>query len=224
VPAVRQTSFRGNAVLAPFHAVDQHHDFIIDYINETGPYDAIIELGCGYGRNLFEIFYRGGPLGAKYYGGELTESGVSIAAELAALEREMDATFFQFDHLAPDLSHLPKFDRALVFTAHSFEQVGLMDPVVFSVMAGVGRQVSGLHFEPFGFQFQLLGPMSKIHAKMAQDNGWNQNFAAALREAEALYGIKIIYVATEMFHPVDPANPTSLAIWTTPVEKAVAGS
>jgi hypothetical protein len=38
-PAFRLTSFRGNMMLAPFHASDNLHNFVIDYIAETGPYD-----------------------------------------------------------------------------------------------------------------------------------------------------------------------------------------
>jgi hypothetical protein len=212
-PAWRLTSFRGNRMLVPFHATDNLHDFIVDYIAETGPYDGIIELGCGYGRNLFDIFLAGGPRGVPYFGGELTESGVSIARDLAALEPQMDATFFRFDHLHPDTSAVPRRDRALVFTVHSIEQVMMIPVEFFLAIAGVAREVTCLHFEPFGFQVSDLGPVSQAHRRNMAKNGWNQNFAAALLQAEQDFGFTKSFIATELFLPTDSENPTSLAIW-----------
>lgn len=214
VPVMRGTSLRGQPLRVPFHARDHLHDFIIDYMEENGPYDCILEVGCGYGRALFEIFYSGGPRNIPYFGGELTESGVSIAKELAALRPDMKATFFHFDYVKPDLSVIPKCDRALVYTLHSIEQVALIDPSLFSVLAGIAKQVTALHFEPFGFQLVTdVGPVTDSHRKFMQQRGWNQNFASALVEATQQYGIKSDYACTEQFLPSDWQNPTSLAIW-----------
>jgi SAM-dependent methyltransferase len=215
-PVIRLSSFRGKGLVVPFHALAAAADFIIDYIDQTGRYDAVIELGCGYGRNLFEIFYRGGPADAQYLGGELTQSGVEIAGELAALDPRMPARFFRHDHLAPDFSHLPRFERALVFTVHSLEQIWMMDPGLFQAMAGLAREVTGIHLEPFGFQTEALGPATAAHAAFFRNQRWNQNFAAALHEAREKRLVAVSYVATEVFLPHDPENPTSLAIWTSP--------
>ena len=213
VPAFRLTSSRGNMLRAPFHCSDNLHNFLIDYLDETGPYDAVIELGCGYGRNILEIFYGGGPRDIAYFGGELTDSGVAIARELAALEPRLDARFFHFDYLAPDLGAVPRFDRALVFTMHSIEQVKLIGPELFDAISRVARDVACIHFEPFGFQVATLGPATEAHRKTMEKNGWNLNFAAALQEAARRYPVKVDYMATELFMPIDPHNPTSIAVW-----------
>lgn len=212
-PAFRMTSFRGNLMLVPFYASDNLHNFIVDYIAETGPYDGIVELGCGYGRNLFEIFFNGGPRDLPYFGGELTESGVAVARELAALEPRMNATFFRFDHLEPDLSAVPPMDRALVMTVHSIEQVKHIDPEFFLAISGIARDVNCLHLEPFGYQVADLGSASQAHRNFMIENGWNQNFASALAEATRRYGFKTSFMATELFLPDNADNPTSLAIW-----------
>jgi len=212
-PAFRLTSLRGSVMLVPYHARDNLHNFIVDYIAETGPYDAVIELGCGYGRNLFEIFYSGGPCETLYFGGELTESGVAMAGELAALEPRLQAKFFRFDHLKPDFSFLPPLRRALVFTVHSLEQVRLIPPEFFLAISRVAPAVSALHFEPFGFQVADLGPASQAHRELVDDKGWNVNFAASLAQACQQFGLKTTFMATEMFLPHDAPNPTSLAIW-----------
>lgn len=213
LPAFRQTSFRGNAMVVPFHATDNLHNFIIDYIAETGPYDCILELGCGYGRNLLEIFFNGGPRDTPYFGGELTESGIAIASELAALEPRMNARFFRFDLLNPDLSAVPRVNRALVLTVHSLEQVKLIEPELFLAISRVAREVNCLHFEPFGFQVSDLGPATRAHSEFMVKNGLNQNFVAALTEAARRYGLRASFMATELFLPLHSDNPTSLAIW-----------
>jgi SAM-dependent methyltransferase len=212
VPFLRASSFRGNHALIPFHATDNLADFIVDYIDEKGPFDAIIELGCGYGRNLFNIFYGGGPQDTRYYGGELTESGVAIAREIAALDPAMNASFFPFDYLDPALAIAPA-ERALVFTVHSIEQVCQIDARLFGVIASAARCVDCIHFEPFGFQLAELGPASQEHRNQAIENNWNVNFAAALQEARQAHGLQISCLITELSLPIDPHNPTSLAIW-----------
>lgn len=200
-------------MVVPFHATDNLHNFIIDYIAETGPYDCILELGCGYGRNLLEIFFNGGPRDTPYFGGELTESGIAIASELAALEPRMNARFFRFDLLNPDLSAVPRVNRALVLTVHSLEQVKLIEPELFLAISRVAREVNCLHFEPFGFQVSDLGPATRAHSEFMVKNGLNQNFVAALTEAARRYGLRASFMATELFLPLHSDNPTSLAIW-----------
>lgn len=213
VPLWRGTSLQGKKLLAPFHARDCLHDFVVDYIDETGPYDCILELGCGYGRALFEIFYGGGPSSIPYFGGELTDSGVSVARDLAALRPDLEASFFHFDYLKPDLSAVPRFDRVLLYTMHSIEQVAEIDPGLFKILASVGERVTGLHFEPFGWQVRESGPVSHEHRQFMEENDWNRNCASALTEAGRRYGLTCDFPMTETFLPSDWANPTSLAIW-----------
>ncbi|HTZ80200.1 MAG TPA: hypothetical protein VMC10_19985 [Stellaceae bacterium] len=212
-PAFRIASFRGENLVVPFYASDNLHKFIVDYIAETGPYDGIVELGCGYGRNLFEIFFNGGPREVPYFGGELTASGVAIASELAALEPRLRASFFRFDHLKPDIRALPKMKRALLFTMHSLEQVKFIPPDFFLAISRAAAEVACLHFEPFGYQVANLGPASEAHHQFAVEMGWNQNFAASLAEATQRFGLKTSFIATELFLPLAADNPTSLAIW-----------
>ena len=213
VPLLRGTSFSGDIAKVPFYARDNLHNFIIDYIDETGPYDCIVELGCGYGRALFEIFYGGGPRDIPYFGGEMAAAGVAIATELAALQPAMKASFFRFDHVAPDLSAVPRCERALVFTMHSIEQVTRIEPSYFRTIADVARRVTALHFEPFGWQVKRTGPVSDEHRKFMMERNWNLNFAEALVGAIKEYGLRCDYNLAEQFLPMDWTNPTSLSIW-----------
>ncbi len=210
-PLARQTSCQGNYLTVPFHVSMPYHNMLADIIDERGPFDSVTELGCGYGRNIFELFY-GGLADMRYLGGEYTESGVNLANEFVKAEPRLNASFFHFDHLNPVLD-MEAGERALVFTCHSIEQVTLLPEKWFSVVAGVAPHVTCVHFEPFGFQAKLLGKVSEAHRDFFRQNGWNLNFVDVLRAALNNKVIELDIAVSECFFPTDPNNPTSRAVW-----------
>ena len=204
--------FNGNIIILPKHTSYNFTTLLIDLIDATGPYDAIIELGCGYGRNLFEIFYGGGPREAKYIGGEFTKSGVEIAQKLAKKAPKMKTEFFHFNHLEPKLPFKKPFKRAFVFTCHSIEQVMQINENWFDEVVKAGEFVRGAHLEPFGFQLKNSGPLSDMHKDSMIQNSWNINFAEVLRQAVERKIIKDEQIFLEMGVTPD-VNVGSLAFW-----------
>ena len=204
--------FNGNIIILPKHISYDFITLLIDLIDATGPYDAIIELGCGYGRNLFEIFYGGGPRDAKYIGGEFTKSGVEIAQKLAKKAPKMKTEFFHFNHLEPKLPFKKPFKRAFVFTCHSIEQVMQINENWFDEVVKAGEFVRGVHLEPFGFQLKNSGPLSDMHKDFMIQNSWNINFAEVLRQALERKIIKDEQIFLEMGVTPD-VNVGSLAFW-----------
>ena len=204
--------FNGNIIILPKHTSYDFRTLLIDLIDATGPYDAIIELGCGYGRNLFEIFYGGGPRDAKYIGGEFTKSGVEIAQKLAKKAPKMKTEFFHFNHLEPKLPFKKPFKRAFVFTCHSIEQVMQINENWFDEVVKAGEFVRGAHLEPFGFQLKNSGPLSDMHKDSMIQNSWNINFAEVLRQAVERKIIKDEQIFLEMGVTPD-VNVGSLAFW-----------
>lgn len=204
--------FNGNIIILPKHTSYNFRILLIDLIDATGPYDAIIELGCGYGRNLFEIFYGGGPREAKYIGGEFTKSGVEIAQKLAKKAPKMKTEFFHFNHLEPKLPFKKPFKRAFVFTCHSIEQVMQINENWFDEVVKAGEFVRGAHIEPFGFQLKNSGPLSDMHKDFMIQNSWNINFADVLRQAVERKIIKDEQIFLEMGVTPD-VNVGSLAFW-----------
>ena len=204
--------FNGNIIILPKHTSYDFRILLIDLIDATGPYDAIIELGCGYGRNLFEIFYGGGPREAKYIGGEFTKSGVEIAQKLAKKAPKMKTEFFHFNHLEPKLPFKKPFKRAFVFTCHSIEQVMQINENWFDEVVKAGEFVRGAHLEPFGFQLKNSGPLSDMHKDFMIQNSWNINFAEVLRQAVERKIIKDEQIFLEMGVTPD-VNVGSLAFW-----------
>ena len=204
--------FNGNIIILPKHTSYDFRTLLIDLIDATGPYDAIIELGCGYGRNLFEIFYGGGPREAKYIGGEFTKSGVEIAQKLAKKAPKMKTEFFHFNHLEPKLPFKKPFKRAFVFTCHGIEQVMQINENWFDEVVKAGEFVRGAHLEPFGFQLKNSGPLSDMHKDFMIQNSWNINFAEVLRQALERKIIKDEQIFLEMGVTPD-VNVGSLAFW-----------
>ena len=204
--------FNGNIIILPKHTSYNFRTLLIDLIDATGPYDDIIELGCGYGRNLFEIFYGGGPRDAKYIGGEFTKSGVEIAQKLAKKAPKMKTEFFHFNHLEPKLPFKKPFKRAFVFTCHSIEQVMQINENWFDEVVKAGEFVRGAHLEPFGFQLKNSGPLSDMHKDFMIQNSWNINFAEVLRQAVERKIIKDEQIFLEMGVTPD-VNVGSLAFW-----------
>lgn len=204
--------FNGNIIILPKHTSYDFTTLLIDLIDATGPYDAIIELGCGYGGNLFEIFYGGGPREAKYIGGEFTKSGVEIAQKLAKKAPKMKTEFFHFNHLEPKLPFKKPFKRAFVFTCHSIEQVMQINENWFDEVIKAGEFVRGAHLEPFGFQLKNSGPLSDMHKDFIIQNSWNINFVEVLRQAVERKIVKDEQIFLEMGVTSD-TNVGSLAFW-----------
>lgn len=213
IPHNKITSLNGLNILVPFYTNTSVVNMIIDALSFEH-YDSIVELGCGYGQNLFKIFYNGGGVDLKYFGGEFTKSGVEMARKLANIEPNMKAEFFHFNHLKPKFDK--KFDfgeRVLVFTCHTIEQVREIPDNWFKVVANIAPFVRCIHAEPFGFQIASLGEASQKHKEYFIKNGWNLNFAKMLKKAGENGDIIIEDALLEYSCGTDPFNPTSIAVW-----------
>lgn len=213
LPVYRPMTVRGHVLTVPYYTGTLNHNYIVDML-ATESFDCIVELGCGYGRNLFEIFLGTAPTNMPYFGGELTESGRAAFALLATLEPKMDARPFRFDFRAPDFAILAPFERILFFTMHAIEQVHEIPVDLIERMAACGHRSVGVHFEPFGFQFEPeLGPGTQEQKEYARTRQWNANFKDALAYARGRSAIGDPFVAPEIMGGEEPFNPTSLAIW-----------
>ncbi|MCP5464826.1 MAG: hypothetical protein H7A33_07370 [Deltaproteobacteria bacterium] len=149
--------------------------FLIDLMEQLNPM-ALVELGAGYGQNLIELYYNGGP-DIPYYAGEFTKSGVEAINKLSSLDAKLNLQGFSFDHTNPDLSFLPKLDSILIFTCHSLEQVQQVPVELLKCLAQAAPKVWVLHMEPFGFQMaqaqNQYTELDRIQQKAFEEKGWN---------------------------------------------------
>lgn len=175
--------------------------------------DTIVELGCGYGRNLFLLDLLLGQPKVNYIAAEYTNSGQELAKKLAS--KFLPAMNFQtefIDHKDPDFSFLGNSKKALVFSCHSIEQVANIPQDYFSKLANCGPEIIGAHLEPFGFQTKEQDQQTNKHHQFALLKSYNLNFYDVLKATEARNELNIQYLRTDMFF-TQPENPTSVVFW-----------
>ena len=212
VPAVTKNSFLGKKLLLPAYADLSVivANWIVDLIDEDC--SGIAELGSGYGRNLFNIHYLGGPVGIPYYANEYTESGQALASLLASLDGSIDLRVNHFDHTAVDLRFVDDSNHLFAFTCHSIEQVAEIPESYFEDLARSTEKLTCIHFEPFGFQISADNPYSVRQEKIFKERGWNTNFFDVLKTAASSRTINLTHVYKDII-PNEEISPTSVAIW-----------
>lgn len=216
-PLMRPTSLKGRPLEVPLYAKFSIGALMADLARYYGPFDAVVELGCGHGRNLFELFdelYDQDDLA--YVGGELADTGLELCRVIARHHRAPQRfTFARFDHTRPEMSLVPPAtQRLLILTVHSIEQVRRLPLDYFHILSAAAPKVVGVHVEPFGFQVDAgFGPATRAQAQFFAERRWNTNFVHALRRAETDGAVAVEARELECFLPVDPANPSSLAVW-----------
>jgi len=189
-------------------------EFLTDYCRER-KFDAVIELGSGYGQNLIELFYQGGPR-VPYYAGEFTKSGTDCAKMLGNLMLETELIPFRFDFRNPDLSMIPRYKKVLVFTSHSIEQVGEIPDNLIPAICDLAEQVTCIHIEPFGYQLSSIKNENEVDKNQRQyfkENSWNKNLVRQLVYHSCNEKIDLQYIGKNVLGGGDAHNPSSLALW-----------
>jgi hypothetical protein len=180
---------------------------------------TIVELGSGYGRNLFWLWLQGGPKDAEYLACEFTEAGRRCTERLAGLAPEMRVLALPYDFNEPDYESLSKGTGDLVvFTCHSFEQISQAKPIVFERLLALDRPVRGIHFEPIGWQIRAakgIEGLSGSSADHADTHDYNRNLWAVLTDLDRAGAIVIEDVEPELMC-INPLNGTSVVQWRSP--------
>ena len=173
---------------------------------------AVVELGCGYGNNLFRIRRHLGDRKIRLVGAEYTVSGRNLCAKLNHLNENSDMQIEFIDHKALNLDFLSGLDDVLIFTCHSIEQVKFLPEDYFRIIAQSASRVTCIHFEPFGFQIDNASEVNSRHQSFVHEQGWNLNFIDTLRNAEQTGILSIRLLSKDLYNPAEE-NPTSVAIW-----------
>ncbi len=197
----------------PDYTYNDNIQFLVDF-TRLRDFDAVIELGSGFGQNLFKLYYQGGP-NVPYYACEYTQSGVSCTDMLAQLDADLRLEAHRFDYKNPDFSFLPSLKKVLVFTCHSIEQVTYIPNELIERISAIAQDVTCIHIEPFGFQLKAQehdNELDREHRELFAKNGWNQNLAQSLVFHHLNNTIELTYMAANVMGGTK-ANPSSLALW-----------
>ena len=149
------------------------------------------------------------------FGGELTSSGVSLARRLVALNKDIKAAFFGFDHTAPNLDAFKAhgFKNVLAYTCHSIEQVNYVPIEFFKVVSAAAENVTCIHMEPFSFQLGAEAAVNRELLKAFAERNWNLNLVQAAAAAEKQGIIFREWISQGNFISSDGFNQTSIMIW-----------
>lgn len=184
--------------------------------------DLVVELGSGWGRNLFDIWLAGGPTGARYVAAELTEAGRRVTERLAALDSRLTLDTLEFDFHSADLGRIAGVRSAVVFTAYAIHQIPRLSRDVFHEVGGIAQTVTCLHFEDFGWQTEGDGRKGSS-AAYAERHDYNRDLVQSLREEADAGTIELESIQTEIVG-VNPKAAASLAIWRTSGNRRGVGS
>jgi SAM-dependent methyltransferase len=168
----------------------------------------IIELGCGYGFNLW--FLNGATSGGvQGLGGEYSLNAVELGRALFKDEPNMDIQQFNFyDKESYSILESEENKKFLVFTSHAIEQLPSARSFVENIK-NHRRVVSRVvNLEPIyeAYDESLLGLLRK---RYTQFNDYNQDLLTILQSDPE---IKIHKIVPNYFG-INPLNPTSIIEW-----------
>ena len=172
---------------------------------------VIVELGSGWGRNIFAAWLGGAPRGARYVAAEYTGAGRRAAERLAALNPHIAFESHSFDYYQPVLATVPRPSHAVVFTVHSVEQIPQLKPEVIDVIRSIADEVDCVHLEPVGWQLETKSGAGSSR-EYAERHDYNRNLVALLRAAEAAGDIRIEAILPEAVG-ANPLNATTMIRW-----------
>ncbi len=174
--------------------------------------DLILEMGSGFGWHILTAFTAGGPGGPTYVAAEYTEAGRRASERLAGLDDRLSFRAIAFDYHAPDFSALPHGRHAVVFSAHSLEQIPHVRPELFAAIRGLAERVTVLHFEPVGWQIAPEYDGRGTSSAYAEEHDYTRDLVPALRAEEAAGRIAIDWIVPDVFG-INPRNSTTAIRW-----------
>jgi hypothetical protein len=173
---------------------------------------AILDLGSGWGRSLFDLWLQGGPCNTPYFACEFTSTGRECAAALAKLEPRLDLRTAPFDFNEPDFSFLPHpLHHAVLFTISSAQQLPFTDIERYRSLLTVAEQVDCLHFEQIGWQMEPRAS-SEQDQDYAIRNDYNRNLWHVLTELRDSGEIEFVSVERDLIG-LTPFYPLSFIHW-----------
>ena len=180
--------------------------------------DVVAELGSGWSANVFNLWLRGSPRGAAYFGAELTEGGRQAAEAMAGFRPAMRFAAPKFDWAAPDFSFIPPGARHVtVYSCHSVEQIPQLDAGVLRLLlrhTAAAESVRGVFIEPVGWQFPEFAPdagLNRAGGDYARSHDYNTNLRAMLEVLGTEKSIRIVDLAVDKFGT--EINPSTVIHW-----------
>lgn len=195
-----------------------HRGTIVESVADacTDETSKIVEMGSGWSEHLGLIFSEGGPRDADYYACEISESGRKCAEMLTLLDHQFKLQSAAFNYTEPEKTRLPAARKhAVVYSVQSVEQVEHVSDDLVQWMCEQAPQVTGLHFEPIGWQMddnlETAPPWVGEFHKRCEEFSYNRNLWPLLQQAQDQGQIKI--ETAEPYFLGHTYNPVCLIKW-----------
>lgn len=170
--------------------------------------DIVVELGCGYGHNLWEL--RKNFPNKKFFGGEYSENAVALSAMLYKDCPNLTVEPFNFyDDTYPILERCAPGKNVLLFTRHAIEQLPTALKVFTTLTKYFDRLQTVVHMEVAleNFGESLLDLLRKRYVEV---NDYNRDIVGLLKSRS---DITLVRNDPDEFG-LNPFNPSSVLVWT----------
>lgn len=132
----------------------------------SGKTQAIVELGCGWGRNLANTALHTDRRDLTFVGLEQSKDGLRCTEELLSQDPTIRYQTGYFDFYEPDFSMLSEFDDVLVFSCAAIEQIAFIGAGFIDKIMSAAENVTLIFYEPFAWQcdkqLQEFGVMTAV--------------------------------------------------------------
>ena len=189
--------------------------FLYDYINcQKLDVDCVVELGGGWGRNLFDLWHAGLSSEIKLYSADNSTWGKKIALKLSSLCPDIPIVPVSFDIENPDFSFLTGEKRVLYFSHFTMMYISELKEEFFEKMTQANDKITCIHFEPMGFQIsKSQGYVSLVQNVEATLRNFNRNLINVLSDLKMRGKIDLTHVYKELIPSRDRTHSTSIIIW-----------
>ncbi len=143
---------------------DRLIDTVLDAL--TDDTQAVIEMGCGWGRNLASTALGTGRRDLTFIGLEQSADGLKCTKDLLAIDPTIQAKTNHFDFYSPDFSVLQEYDNIVIFSCAAIEQIAFIGADFIDRVMAISDNVTLILYEPIGWQrskqLQEFGVMTTV--------------------------------------------------------------
>ena len=178
---------------------------LAEYLRPDG---TLVELGCGWGRNLFYALRM--KLCKNAIGGEFTERGLMLG-KLIEKQFDLPIDFFHFDYYNPAAELEHKLKGAVIFTHNSIEQINCIpEKTILALIKS--KPIAVIHLEPIYEHCKENTFLHCLWKRYTELNDYNRNLLTVLKRFEKQGQLKI---TIEKPHALglNAFNPCSFIVW-----------
>jgi hypothetical protein len=181
--------------------------------------ELFLDLGCGWGHRMFDIWGAGIARAARFVGGDRSDASRDLVTTVATLFPLMNVDWFRCDLLAPDFAAVAGTPRHItLMTCAAIEQVKYLGATLFDRLFArfPDAEITGIHIEPVTFQFGGDYPAPNYvdaarDRAMAVKRGYNMDLYAQVKAHPRLSIAAVEHAVLD----TGRGNSYSLLVWRT---------